>query len=239
MTGRIRVIALDGFKTAIDEHIHFESPLKEYMTYAFPRKGYTAFTDIRRASLTMNPYSLDAMLDVAADCGLKEERESDFSYAAQRHDFLLNAHLHPDTYGRNAHVNVIKAFAQEKEMILTVISDLAEPFGHVVDHCLGDIEPRFYSYEAGVTKQDNGELFEYCAKQLGVDIGEIAYVGNAVHADYLVPKKMGIKSFLYVPDEKAYVRRYGDYDLTTYRSDIVNTLPQVFDKLKRRGYQLD
>lgn len=51
----------------------------------------------------------------------------------------------------------------------------------------------YLSNEAGKTKL-NGDLYEYILKDLNIDSQKIIHIGNSFRADYLAPRKIGIRS---------------------------------------------
>ena len=57
-------------------------------------------------------------------------------------------------------------------------------------------EKLFVSCEYVKTKR-SGSLYEYAAKNLGVDVGQILHIGDNLLSDYLSAKKMGLKAVLY------------------------------------------
>ena len=80
-----------------------------------------------------------------------------------------------------------------------------------------------------------GAEFYLTYKDNAPGLKDLAFVGNDLESDYLVPKDLGMEAFLYIPDPTAYEKKFGAYALNTYADDIVTELPQVFDKLQQRG----
>lgn len=237
MPKRIYALGLDGFKTTIQMRIPYESPLKEFVTYAYPLKKGEALEVLRPAVLTNEGFNYDDMRAEAERHRIFIENASDFTRGKRAAHKALKGHLHEYTYERNPELDDVVRMAREYRVKLGVISDLAEPFGQILDYYLYDISRRIYSYKLGCVKK-NKEPFALFAKKANAKIKQVAFVGDNFIDDYLTPKSMGIESFLYVPDKKAYADKYGERVLEMHENDIVSTLPQVFEKLDQRGYIL-
>lgn len=237
MTRRIRAVGLDGFKTAIQQKIYFESPLQEFVTHAWPSQKGEAYKVLRHPAMTRPYFSYQGMVLEAERHNIFAENKSDFGMAEYAAEIAMQGHFYIDAYARNPEVDDVKTIAKEHGLGLGVISDLAAPFGPIATRFLHDISPRLYSFEMGATKDDE-EPFIIFADQLGVDIEEIVFVGDNVKSDYETPKNMGMQAFWYVPDPHAYAAKHGETKLAQYKDDIVSSLPQIFDKLRERHFTI-
>ena len=237
MTKRIRAVGLDAFKTAIQQKIYFESPLKEFVTHAWPLQKGEAHKALRRPAMTRPYFSYQSMVLEAERNNIFLENKSDLVMAEYAAEVAMQGHFYIDAYARNPEVDDVKAIAKEHGLGLGVISDLAASFGPIATKFLHDLNPRLYSFETESLKDDQ-EPFIIFADQLGVDIEEIVFVGDNVKSDYETPKDMGMQAFWYVPDPGAYAAKNGGEKLAQYKNDIVSSLPEIFDKLRERHFTL-
>lgn len=118
-------------------------------------------------------------------------------------------------------------------MKVGLITDLACQFGDIVDDYFPDIAPRIYSYKIGSTKREY-EPFAAFADACGVQIDEIAFVGEGFKSDYQTPRDLGAQAFWYVPDADTAPSSATEH----FSDDVVTDLTQVFKKLTDRGCRL-
>lgn len=98
----------------------------------------------------------------------------------------------------------------------------------------------YVSSESGFTKRSK-ELFTHIQKQLGLDTNKWIHIGDAIHSDYLMPKKLGIRSFLVdsgpmhniIVDRN--LKRF-DTDYQTLLQFINNRIDMYSDYYERLGY---
>ncbi|MEX1198239.1 MAG: HAD family hydrolase [Pseudohongiellaceae bacterium] len=92
---------------------------------------------------------------------------------------------------------------------LAVCSNLAKPYGEVVDRLLPQFELlRCFSYEVGAIKPEP-KIYEWLVGYSGVAKESITFVGDNKVADYQGPSDFGFKAFHLVRGVKAGSQRIG------------------------------
>ncbi|HAM16883.1 MAG TPA: hypothetical protein DCP91_13735 [Eggerthellaceae bacterium] len=112
---------------------------------------------------------------------------------------------------------------------IAIASDMylgSDEVGKILAKCgYAGYERLYVSSDAGITKR-NGHLFQRMAKDMNVACKDILHVGDHVLSDYLVPKRLGLRSFLYrqgLKQQGLFASRYG-YKGDSLANDVLGAV---------------
>ena len=233
MTKRIRAVAFDAFDTLIVRHIRYKSPLKEFVANAYPFHSRDLEIKLSREAMSNRMTIHDIADEARCICGPHAASEQNIESGIEAAYEAMKLHMNPGTYRRSPSVETVLKTALQSNLQVGVVSDLAASFEPIVERELHDVQPHILSFDVGAIKE-SGEPFYTLADKLGCQLEEIAFVGDNLVSDYRTPKDLGMEAFLYVPNEH-FASRNGNA-MTTYKNDVITELPQVFTKLRQRGY---
>lgn len=124
--------------------------------------------------------------------GLKEDR------AANLMSIEMNAELGVSV--RNAEMGALFDSLRKKGKRIAIVSDMYLPSDFVekvLDHCgYSGYERLFVSGDLGLSKR-KGDLFDYVCKRLSLQPDRVLHIGDHPLSDYRVPRKHGLRAFLY------------------------------------------
>lgn len=93
-------------------------------------------------------------------------------------------------------VEMYRRCVEDKKKIF-VISDMylpVETLEKILTNCeISDYEKIYVSCDCKASKQD-GKLFQYVLKEIGIKPGQLFHIGDNLKGDVLIPKKLGIHS---------------------------------------------
>lgn len=235
MDKTIRVIGLDCFKTALLETQKYESPYRHMIDrlWMAHRRG-EVIAKMRHRILT-TPLLLQDIAEAAEELNLPIENGRELDAILLEAQALLRKQLEPDTFQRNPEFERLKEFADNRGIMTAIVSDLALPYGALVDEKLHDMPNRFYSFDIGYVKAE-WMPFHILSDHFGVADEETLFIGDNVNSDYLAAKDAGLHALWYVPDPSK--EKWPDLApfFELYKDDIVTSLDEVVPTLQRRGF---